>query len=126
MRSHVIAVHAPSLPYPDLVEGRWFASIARKHVTFLATQLQQLSRQLTALSNSCIHDLTRLFAANIALAEAGRKDIDLSENEMPGLMSLRAKHGASKPLKGARIAGAYQLRSFILVILTHLVSFDVI
>jgi len=47
--------------------------------------------------------------ADIKLAEAGRKDIDLAENEMPGLMSLRAKHGASKPLKGARIAGCLHM-----------------
>jgi adenosylhomocysteinase len=47
--------------------------------------------------------------ADISLAEEGRKDIDLSENEMPGLMSLRAKYGESKPLKGARIAGCLHM-----------------
>jgi len=47
--------------------------------------------------------------ADISLAEAGRKDIDLSENEMPGLMAIRAKHSASKPLKGARIAGCLHM-----------------
>ena len=40
-------------------------------------------------------------AADIKLAEEGRKDIDLSENEMPGLMALRAKYSESKPLKVA-------------------------
>ena len=43
---------------------------------------------------------------DIGLAELGRKKIMLAENEMPGLMSLRKKYGTSKPLKGARIAGA--------------------
>ena len=40
----------------------------------------------------------------ISLAEWGRKEIELAEAEMPGLMSLRAEFGAAKPLKGARIA----------------------
>ena len=40
--------------------------------------------------------------ADIKLAELGRKDIILSENEMPGLMNLREKYGAEKPLKVCR------------------------
>jgi adenosylhomocysteinase len=40
---------------------------------------------------------------DIALAEWGRKEINLAEAEMPGLMALREQHGESKPLKGARI-----------------------
>ncbi|KAK9895475.1 putative adenosylhomocysteinase [Cystobasidium minutum MCA 4210] len=47
--------------------------------------------------------------ADIALAAWGRKDIVLSENEMPGLMNLRAKYGESKPLKGARIVGCLHM-----------------
>jgi adenosylhomocysteinase len=47
--------------------------------------------------------------ADINQAEAGRKRIMLAENEMPGLMSLRKKYGASKPLKGARIAGCLHM-----------------
>ena len=39
------------------------------------------------------------------LAEFGRKEISLAENEMPGLMALREKHGKDKPLAGSRIAG---------------------
>jgi len=47
--------------------------------------------------------------ADISLAEFGRKEITLAENEMPGLMYLRAKYGASKPLKGAKIAGCLHM-----------------
>ncbi|KAJ2784795.1 S-adenosyl-L-homocysteine hydrolase [Coemansia javaensis] len=47
--------------------------------------------------------------ADISLASWGRKDIVLSENEMPGLMYLRAKYGPSQPLKGARIAGCLHM-----------------
>lgn len=46
---------------------------------------------------------------DIALAEWGRKEIELAEAEMPGLMSLREEYGASKPLKGARIAGCLHM-----------------
>lgn len=47
--------------------------------------------------------------ADIGLAEWGRKEIVLAENEMPGLMAIRAKYGPSKPLKGARIAGCLHM-----------------
>src|SRR5688572_32230507 len=46
---------------------------------------------------------------DIALAEWGRKEIKLAEEEMPGLMALRKEYGASKPLKGARIAGCLHM-----------------
>jgi len=47
--------------------------------------------------------------ADIELADLGRRYITLSENEMPGLMSMRKQHGSSKPLKGARIAGCLHM-----------------
>src|SRR4249919_1055365 len=46
---------------------------------------------------------------DISLAEWGRKEIELAENEMPGLMALREKHGRTKPLAGARIAGCLHM-----------------
>jgi adenosylhomocysteinase len=47
--------------------------------------------------------------ADISLAEYGRKEIDIAESEMPGLMSLREEYGAQQPLKGARIAGCLHM-----------------
>ena len=47
--------------------------------------------------------------ADINLADFGRKEIDLAENEMPGLMAIRKKYGDSKPLKGARITGSLHM-----------------
>ncbi|EGV60913.1 S-adenosyl-L-homocysteine hydrolase [Yamadazyma tenuis] len=47
--------------------------------------------------------------ADISLAAFGRKDIELSENEMPGLMHIRKKYGQDQPLKGARIAGCLHM-----------------
>ena len=47
--------------------------------------------------------------ADIHLADFGRKEIELAEKEMPGLMALRAKYGQTKPLKGARISGSLHM-----------------
>ena len=47
--------------------------------------------------------------ADIALADFGRKEIELAEAEMPGLMALRRKYGATQPLKGANIMGSLHM-----------------
>jgi len=47
--------------------------------------------------------------ADITLAEAGRKELDIAEGEMPGLMYIRKVYGPSQPLKGARIAGCLHM-----------------
>lgn len=46
---------------------------------------------------------------DITLADFGRKEISIAEKEMPGLMALRQKYGASKPLKGAKISGSLHM-----------------
>jgi adenosylhomocysteinase len=46
---------------------------------------------------------------DIALADYGRKELDIAETEMPGLMALRAEYGEAQPLKGARIAGSLHM-----------------
>ncbi len=47
--------------------------------------------------------------ADINLADFGRKEIEIAEHEMPGLMALRKKYGKEKPLKGARITGSLHM-----------------
>lgn len=47
--------------------------------------------------------------ADIGLADWGRREIELAELEMPGLMQIRAKYGPQKVLKGARIAGCLHM-----------------
>jgi adenosylhomocysteinase len=47
--------------------------------------------------------------ADIALADWGRKEIDIAEQEMPGLMSIRKKYAAAKPLKGVRVTGSLHM-----------------
>jgi adenosylhomocysteinase len=65
---------------------------------------------------------TQFKVADMALAEAGRHQIRLAENEMPGLMALRAEFGASAPLKGARIAGSLHMTVQTAVLIETLVA----
>jgi hypothetical protein len=53
--------------------------------------------------------------ADLSLAAFGRREIELAENEMPGLMSTRAKYAKEQPLKGARIAGCLHMSMSILL-----------
>jgi adenosylhomocysteinase len=59
---------------------------------------------------------------DITLADWGRKEIDLAEAEMPGLMALREEFGASQPLKGARIAGCLHMTIQTAVLIETLVA----
>jgi adenosylhomocysteinase len=59
---------------------------------------------------------------DISLAEFGRKEIAIAENEMPGLMALREKYGESKPLTGARIAGCLHMTIQTAVLIETLVE----
>jgi len=59
---------------------------------------------------------------DIALADWGRKEIELAEAEMPGLMSLREQYGKSKPLAGARIAGCLHMTIQTAVLIETLVE----
>ncbi len=54
-------------------------------------------------------DFTDYVVRDIDLAAFGRKEIEIAETEMPGLMALRSEYGASQPLKGARITGSLHM-----------------
>lgn len=60
--------------------------------------------------------------ADMSLAEWGRKEIQLAENEMPGLMAIRRKFAAAKPLAGARIAGCLHMTIQTAVLIETLVE----
>lgn len=62
------------------------------------------------------------FAADLSLAEWGRKAIIIAENEMPGLMSCRKKYGPLKVLKGARIGGCLHMTVQTAVLIETLVA----
>src|SRR5919202_703340 len=60
--------------------------------------------------------------ADLSLADFGRKEIQLAEHEMPGLMSLRREFGPSQPLKGARISGSLHMTIQTAVLIETLVA----
>jgi adenosylhomocysteinase len=59
---------------------------------------------------------------DISLASWGRKEIEIAESEMPGLMALRAEYGKSKPLAGARIAGCLHMTTQTAVLIETLTA----
>jgi adenosylhomocysteinase len=74
------------------------------------------------MSSSAAKSVLPFKVKDINLADWGRKEIRLAEAEMPGLMSLRKEYGASKPLKGARIAGCLHMTIQTAVLIETLVE----
>src|SRR6201994_3443423 len=60
--------------------------------------------------------------ADLSLADWGRKEISIAEHEMPGLMSIRRKYAAAKPLKGVRITGSLHMTIQTAVLIETLVA----
>jgi len=60
--------------------------------------------------------------ADLALAEFGRREIELAEHEMPGLMAMRAEHGSARPLAGARVTGSLHMTVQTAVLIETLVA----
>jgi adenosylhomocysteinase len=60
--------------------------------------------------------------ADLGLAEFGRKEIEIAETEMPGLMALRAEYGTSRPLAGARIGGCLHMTIQTAVLIETLID----
>ena len=69
-----------------------------------------------------VNNYTKYKVKDISLAEWGRREINLAEAEMPGLMSLRKEYGKEKPLKGARIAGCLHMTIQTAVLIETLVE----
>ena len=62
--------------------------------------------------------------ADISLADWGRKELDIAEHEMPGLMSIRRKHAATLPLKGVRVTGSLHMTIQTAVLIETLKDID--
>src|SRR6195952_3675015 len=60
--------------------------------------------------------------ADISLAEFGRREIDIAEQEMPGLMSIRNKYAADKPLAGVRVTGSLHMTIQTAVLIETMVA----
>ena len=69
-----------------------------------------------------VNNYTKYKVKDISLAEWGRREINLAEAEMPGLMSLRKEYGKEKPLNGARIAGCLHMTIQTAVLIETLVE----
>jgi len=69
-----------------------------------------------------MNETTDFKVADISLADWGRKEINIAETEMPGLMAIRAKYSAQKPLKGARIAGCLHMTIQTAVLMETLID----
>ncbi len=74
------------------------------------------------MDNLVIDSTLKHKVKDISLAEWGRKEIEMAEKEMPGLMSLRKKYGPVKPLKGARISGSLHMTIQTAVLIETLVE----
>ncbi len=61
---------------------------------------------MNAVTKEMTHDYK---VADLSLADWGRKELDIAEHEMPGLMSIRKKHAATLPLKGVRVTGSLHM-----------------
>ena len=69
-----------------------------------------------------VAEMLKYKVADISLAEFGRKELEIAEKEMPGLMSIRKKFGPQKPLKGARITGSLHMTIQTAVLIDTLVE----
>ena len=67
-------------------------------------------------------ELTEYKVADLALADWGRKEISIAEHEMPGLMSIRKKYAAEKPLEGVRVTGSLHMTIQTAVLIETLVD----
>jgi adenosylhomocysteinase len=75
------------------------------------------SARIAAMSNVIDHRV-----ADLSLAEFGRREIELAEHEMPGLMAMRAEYAAERPLAGARITGSLHMTVQTAVLIETLVA----
>jgi adenosylhomocysteinase len=94
-----LTAHAPSTDRPDAVDPN------TQHPA-LNHQGDTVSSTLTADSAGSVTDFK---VADLSLAGFGRKEIQLAEHEMPGLMALRREFGPSQPLKGKKVAGSLHM-----------------
>ncbi|MEI7500855.1 MAG: adenosylhomocysteinase [Bacteroidota bacterium] len=74
------------------------------------------------MENQVLSNTLKYKVADMSLAEWGRKEIEIAEKEMPGLMAIRNKHSAEKPLKGARISGSLHMTIQTAVLIETLIE----
>src|SRR5437762_12535969 len=76
----------------------------------------------TTVDPSTATEFSDFKVADLSLADFGRKEIELAEHEMPGLMALRERYSQTKPLSGARITGSLHMTIQTAVLIETLVA----
>ena len=100
-------------------DERRFATIGE-----LRAQIARDKEYILELKDNTMYlDLTMPYkVADMSLAEWGRKEIEIAEHEMPGLMAVRRKYGPQKPLKGVRVMGSLHMTIQTAVLIETLVE----
>src|ERR1017187_1260167 len=99
------------------------AMVKIKVVSMYQDFLIRGNRRLQKMGTATINQTAAEFkVADLSLAEWGRKEINIAEFEMPGLMSIRRKYAASKPLSGVRITGSLHMTIQTAVLIETLVD----
>ncbi|KAF6035094.1 AHCY [Bugula neritina] len=114
--------YAEESNFPSIPIGFWWALVTMTTVGYGDKHPKQLVGYL--VGSVCVMSgvLVIAFTADINQAADGRKAIEIAENEMPGLMTMRKVYGPSKPLKGARIAGCLHMTVQTAVLIETLVE----
>src|ERR1041384_3174317 len=84
--------------------------------------LTKTNGRKTSATNGKSRANTDFKVRDLSLAEWGRKEIGVAEQEMPGLMAVRAKYGPQKPLKGVRVSGSLHMTIETAVLIETLVE----
>src|SRR5689334_20239764 len=103
-----------------------FPQVARKVAQFgcyseAGIFLSQFFKKVP-MSTATLEQTLPCKVADISLADWGRKEITIAEQEMPGLMSIRAKYAPAKPLKGVRVTGSLHMTIQTAVLIETLVE----
>ncbi len=88
----------------------------------LTPSRRKLAQTASPKRNSNGKSKPDFFVKDLALAELGRKEIGVAEQEMPGLMAIRAKYGPPKPLQGVRVSGSLHMTIETAVLIETLVE----
>ena len=114
------AIHRHAAPPEAGIYRRLAAYESDYPMEVLPTEMgESMSVTLTPDSAGAVHDFK---VADLSLHEFGRKEIQLAEHEMPGLMALRKEYGPQQPLKGRKIAGSLHMTVQTAVLIETLVA----
>jgi adenosylhomocysteinase len=92
------------------------------HIFRFFISLLSLQKKPKTMSQTSVEKFVKFKVKDMSLAEWGRKEIKLAEEEMPGLMAIRKEYGPKKVLKGARIAGCLHMTIQTAVLIETLVE----